>query len=218
MRTIVSKTEFAALVKRDISTVSHWIADGKISKEALIGPPGRKQKIWYERAKADLALKLDPGQQSAQDNPVALSSVPMPEPALVEASVCASTVLPEREPVPATESEDDDLRRKRRADANRAEHDAEAARRRNAVEEGKWIDAAENAKVRNKELATIFDGFERFLVTTAARDIGDRHGSDWKVEATRMRQLFRDHRSRVSAEAKERREQLKLAPPDDDEK
>src|SRR4051812_10129499 len=106
--------------KRKPSAISNWIAAGKISKAALIGE-GVRAHIWLEQALRDLQLNLDPGQQSAQRVPVTADDGRHYQPPLI------------------TNVEDDDLRRRRKADADRAEHDAEAARRKLLVDEGKYV-------------------------------------------------------------------------------
>lgn len=199
MKTIVSKADYARLKSRTPSAISNWIAAGKISSAALIGT-GVRAKIWVEQADADLIRNLDPAQQSAQVAPVAPSSslpldgdaqpAPLPSPRSAAAA-----------------ADDEDLRRRRKADADRAEHEAEQARRKLAVDEGRWIDAAETAKVWGRELAALIAKTETFLFTQVPRELADRYPNlDWKQVAVVMRQLYRKHRSEVSAEAAAARE------------
>jgi hypothetical protein len=75
LKTIVTKAAYAALRNRSPSAVSNWISKGRISPAALIGV-GTRAKIWVERADADLAARLDPGQQDAQVRPIALQALP----------------------------------------------------------------------------------------------------------------------------------------------
>jgi hypothetical protein len=49
LRTIVTQAEYAKLKNREPSSVSKWIAEGKISKAALIGE-GVRAQIWVEQA------------------------------------------------------------------------------------------------------------------------------------------------------------------------
>lgn len=198
MKTIVTKADYAALKKRTPSAISNWIADGKITKAALVGD-GVRAKVWVEQADADLLRSLDPAQQSAQIAPVAASS-PLP----LEQGLSPG---PLTSPRAAASSDDEDLRRRRKADADRAEHEAEAARRKLAVEEGRWVDAAEAAKVWGRELSTLLSKTETFLFTHLPRDLADRYpGLDWKQVAVVIRQLYRKHRAEVSDEAGARRE------------
>lgn len=185
-------------MKRDISTVSHWVADGKISKEALVGE-GRRQRIWYERARADLALKLDPGQQNAQNNPVDLASMPVPS--LPDVPTTADVpALATSPPVASVRSssdpdEDPDLRRKRRADADRAVQDAITAFRRNEIESGRWISADEVRKEFGSELAKVIGAHDTFVGSTLARALADRFGLDWKEISLLCRTEYRKFRS-----------------------
>jgi len=70
---IVDKSHYAALKMRQYSTLLGWIKSGKISPAALVQLPDSKRLgIWVERADADLAQNLDPGQQRAQAFPISV--------------------------------------------------------------------------------------------------------------------------------------------------
>lgn len=66
---IVTKTEFARMVGRSQGAVSHWIAEGKIAGEAMVGE-GTRARIRVPVALAQLGMTLDLGQQLAQARPV----------------------------------------------------------------------------------------------------------------------------------------------------
>lgn len=107
--------------------------------------------------------------------------------------------------LPAASVEDEDLRRRRRADADRAEHDAEAARRRLAVDEGRYVLAHEAAREWTRALSKLISEIETFLSTTLARGLADKHGLDWKELTVDMREKFRLFRGGLSEEARARR-------------
>ncbi len=203
MRTEVSKGEFARMKGRTPQCVSNWIADGKITPAAIVGE-GYRAKIWVERADADLARTLDPAQQASQESPVMGALLPRAEAPPPPAP--APMALPRDEPAPlslpllraAAANDDEDLRRRRRADADKAEFDAEAARRKLAIDEGRWIDAAAAQREWAAALAKEISGFETFLTGTLARQLADEHHLDWKVIATQMRDAFRAYREDVS--------------------
>lgn len=196
MKTVITKAEYAALKQRGPSAVSNWIAEGRISKEALVGE-GNRARIWVERADADLARNLDPGQQASQAVPVSPALVPVP----IEDG---SNVVELRSATAnRAAADDEDVRRRRKADADKAEHDAEAARRRLAVDEGRWIDAAEAQREWGRALAKIVADTETFLTNTLARSIAEVHGLDWKALSVEIRNLYRQHRTEV-AEGAER--------------
>ncbi len=68
---IVTQRAYASLKLRTPSCVGLWIKSGRISKAALVPFSDRKGiGIWVERANADLAQNLDPGQQRAQAFPI----------------------------------------------------------------------------------------------------------------------------------------------------
>ena len=186
----------AKLKGRSPQCVSNWIGDGKISPAAMVGE-GHRAQIWVEQADADLARSLDPAQQAAQEHPIVgaiMRSVDAPP----AAEAAASNVVPLRRP---GMEDDEDLRRRRKADADKAEYDAEAAKRKLAVEEGRWIDAAVAQKTWAAELAHALSDIETFLTGTLARKIADEHHLDWKPLAAMMRDEFRDHRQSVSTAA-----------------
>jgi hypothetical protein len=58
----VTKTEFAAMLNVSVGRISHYITDGKLSGEALVGDSRRTQRIRVECALAQLRVRLDPGQ------------------------------------------------------------------------------------------------------------------------------------------------------------
>lgn len=204
VRTIITKAEFAMKMQRSRSCVSAWISDGKISPAAIIGD-GRTARIWLERAQADLAASLDPSQQLAQSIPIVISTQDSSAPPANElerhaaAAPANSSHLSERER---------DLARRAKADADRAEYDAEAARRRLAIDEGRYILAEDAAAVWGKQLAGFFGEVENFIGTTLPRNTADRHNMDWKTLSAEFRQDWRTFRAQISDEAKASREAI----------
>lgn len=204
-RTVVTKGKFAALKGRTPQCVSNWIKDGKITGSALVGE-GHRAQIWVERADADLARSLDPAQQAAQPNPVAatITGAPTPpEPAQPAPDFNGS--LPALRPAAV---DDEDLRRRRKADADRAEFDAEVVRRKLLAEEGRWIDAATAQKAWAGKLAKLTSETETFLSNLLARKIADETKSDWKLLAALMRDGYREFRLSVSTEAQAAAEEM----------
>lgn len=207
MKTVVTKGEYARLKGRQPSAVSNWIADGRISAAALIGE-GNRARIWVEQADADLARNLDPAQQAAQAVPIAPRLADAPQPAPEQSNVFE--LRPSARAVQAA-MDDEDVRRRRRADADKAEHDAEAARRRNAVDEGRWMDTAAAQREWARELARIISDIETFLASTLARDLAEKHGLDWKELSVELRRAFRSHRSVAADGAGREREEAEQA-------
>jgi hypothetical protein len=177
VKTILTKGEYAALKGRTPGTVSHWIAEGKITASAMVGE-GRHARIWVEQADADLVRSLDPAQQAAQDNPIGSAQAPPIGGATLPRSAAApgASPLPQAPMVdrmlPAA-ADEEMLRRRRKADAEKAEHDAEAARRKLALDEGRWVDAAEALSTWTAKLAAIISETETYLTNTLARELAD---------------------------------------------
>lgn len=157
------------------SAISNWITEGKISPAALQGE-GVRAKIWVEQADADLARSLDPAQQAAQESPVAPSISPT-------GSQQLSTI------------DDENLTRRRAADADRAEQKAIASHRHNAIEDGRWVDNAAVRQEFGERLAKLISENETFVGMTLARALADRFGIDWKEASVFCRAEYRKMRA-----------------------
>jgi hypothetical protein len=203
VKTIVSKGEFASRMQRSPACVTKWIKLGKISAEALIGE-GNAAKIWLERAKADLSASLDPSQQAIQLAPIEsnLETAPI----AVREPESPSTLVNDR--VAYASERERDLARRAKADADKAEHDAEAARRKLALDEGRYVVAEDAAAAWGREMSKFVSEAETFIGATLPRDLADRHNLDWKVIASEMREAWRGFRAKASDDAKERREAI----------
>ena len=206
MKTVVTKGEYARLKGRSPAAVSNWIADGRISAAALIGD-GNRARIWVEQADADLARNLDPTQQWSQRAPIDLRLEARP--AAIDHGA-AYEVRPSSR-VDQAAVDDDDIRRRRRADADKAEHDAEAARRRNAVDEGRWMEAAAGQREWARELGRVISDIETFLASTLAHSLAEKYGLDWKELSVELRRAFRQHRTAAADGAGREREQAEIA-------
>lgn len=192
-KTLVTKGEYARRKKRSPAALSKWIKLGRISQAALVGE-GNSAKIWVEQAEADLTASLDPSQQLMQ-----LAPILPPEPTAAEP------------PQPRQISERElDLARRARADADKAEHDAEAARRKNEIEAGRWVNAEEAQRTFARELAKVIADTEMYF-QTLARELADRHGLEWKTLVVEIRDSFRRFRADASDDARRRREAAERA-------
>lgn len=190
-------------MRRSRPCVSGWIKIGKISAAALIGD-GREAKIWVERAEADLAASLDPSQQAAQASPILGSSAtPTPmndlERRIGAAPANGGSNLSERER---------DLARRAKADADKAECDAEAARRKLALDQGRYVLAEEAATAWAREMSKCIGEIDLFIGKTLPQLTAERHNIDWKTLAAQMREDWRDFRMRMSDNAKLQREAI----------
>lgn len=181
VKTIVTKGDYAVMKGRARSAISNWIADGKISRDALVGD-GVRAKIWVERADADLNRNLDPSQQVAQDRPVGSSSDPGMPPA----------------------PEDDDIRRRRKADADRAEQEAALSRLKTEREAKRWIDAAEARQAWGRELSELMINIETFVVSVLPRVVADEFGLTPGQVAAITRKAWHARRSQEADAAAQR--------------
>jgi hypothetical protein len=211
VKTVVTKGEFARRKNRGPSAVSNWISSGKISEAALVGK-GNAAKIWLERAEADLAASLDPSQQLMQASPI-LPAAAQALPQMADPPAPMPSLSPGLPPPPAAKTgqpseRELDLARRAKADADRAEHDAEAARRKLLVDEGKYVIAEDAARAWGRELAKLMSEIETFMSSTLSRELAERHGLDWKALTVEMREAFRKFRAGVSDDARARREAL----------
>ena len=202
MQQIVTKSEFAGIMGRTPACVSHWINNGKISPAALVGT-GNRAKICVERAKFDLATRLDPTEQDKQEQPI-----------LSPSDGDRGSAAPQDEV-----TDIDMIRRKRRAEAELAEHQAEAARRKLAIDEGRWVEASDAQAAWGRELTNLVNHFENFVLRTLPRDIAERHhGCDLKAETIHMGGLFRKWRVEIADVCLKRSQELEEIKADDLEK
>jgi hypothetical protein len=113
---------------------------------------------------------------------------------------------------PSRALDDEDLRRRRKADADRAEQDAIAARRRNAVDEGRWLDRAEATRVWSRELGGLVSAWDSFLAVGGPRAIAEagflRDGADLKGVAIALRGAWSAERREIAEQAGRRRAAL----------
>lgn len=187
-RTLVSKGEYARLKQRAPSAVSNWIAGGKISPEALVGI-GNHAKIWVERADLDLARNLDPAQQEQQERPIAVTPGLPPPPPSVAAPISSDPII-------------DDIARRRKADADAAELNAEQARRRLAADSGRWVDAAEVKAIYTQELAKLVTDLDVFITSVMAVELAEAFGLDVKLVTIKAREIYRSYRGGVADDAR----------------
>lgn len=208
MKTIISKGEFAKRKDRTPQCVSKWISKGKITKAALIGE-GNSARIWLERAEADLAASLDPSQQLIQASPILPIGA---SPGIVsqpDEDLPAAASLPQLSATSAkVDARSNDLARRAKADADRAELDAESARRRLAIDEGRYVVADEAARAWGREMSRFIADTETFLTSTLARDLAIEFGKDWKSVSVKIRDAYRQFRGHASESARQRREQI----------
>jgi len=183
MAEVLSKNEFAARRGVHKSAVSHWIKDGRLYGDALVGT-GRTAKINVAVAEAQLSRTLDLGQR------------------LVHAASPGATAEPKALAV------NDDAARYQKAKADAAEIEAERARRRMEEERGRYVLAEEARDAWSRELARRAERLERW-VTDAAQDVAAAQAEaagplDHKGLTVVLRSSLRRFRASAAADARER--------------
>ena len=154
----LSKGEFAALMKVSPGRVSQWIAEGKIKGAALIGA-GPRAKINVPVAQQQLGRSLDPVQLAAQSRP-----------APTQISIGG-----EEAAAPAADIADTDQVRMMRAKADKAEIEAEQARRELDAERGRYTLAEAALREWTKQAKALIDAeheWHRDLALVIASELG----------------------------------------------
>jgi hypothetical protein len=193
-QTLVTKAEFARRRGVTPAAVSMWISRGRISSGALIND-GKGERIWLEQATKDLELALDATQPDASL---------WPNGAAAPANGSGANDV-----LPAASVDHELLRRLRRAQAERAEHEAEAARRRNMVETGRWMEVEEARQNWTREVGAFIGRWENFLMSAGPRAIDDagllRPGADQKSVAIALRRAWHGERDEIAEDAGRKR-------------
>lgn len=189
-KTILRKSEFAKRKHRSAGCVTGWIKEGKISVAALIGT-GTRARIWVEQAEADLAASLSPGQQISEEFPA--NERP--------------TVGGERGLLAAVSELEIDRARRAKADADKAEHAAEAARRRLDLDVGRYMDATE-ARARMAKIAAQTVAAIELALPDLALALVDKFSIPQRDVLHVLREEFRHIRTRAAERLRKEAEML----------
>jgi hypothetical protein len=113
-------------------------------------------------------------------------------------------------PGAVAQDSDRDLRRRRKADADKAVQQAIAARRRNAIEAGRWLEREEAARVWSRELGGLVSAWDSFLAVGGPRAISGflAAGSDLKAVGLALRGAWHGERRKIAEHAGRRRAAL----------
>lgn len=193
---IATKSEFATIVGRHPAFVTRAIAEGKISGDALIGE-GRSSRIRVDAALAQLAIKLDLGQQLAQANPIiplpAQSSIVPPSGAVtvgtVERAAGADTSAPAAADDPLAQERAEQVRLR---NANlRAQ--IERGAREDALSAGALVDATAVARALSRQLQPLMSIFDE-LPAAIAKPMSEQFGIDYPTALIAVKAATRRHR------------------------
>lgn len=188
---LVSKLEFARLISRDPSAVSHWIKQSRLTAPALVGE-GRHARIDVQLALQQLGLTLSLSHQVGsalrQDGREILGLTAPP---------AAATKPPTSDP--PTESDQARLLRARadREALNAAQAAAEAQAR-----NGTWVIRADADREHGRVLAEALATIERWLPDLAQKLVADPP-TDVRATSIMLRAEFRALRATMAREARE---------------
>ncbi len=169
---VVSKARFAELAGVGKSAVSNWIADGKLSGDALVGA-GRGAMINVTVARQQLGRTLDPSQRLAQ------------------ATVAG------RRGTEAAQAAEDESARYQRARADLAEVEARRALQREQAEAGMYLLTADAKASWSRELAGLLQAIELWLPRVAEQLAGET-GADHRRLTVGLRRAWRSFRAERS--------------------
>lgn len=181
MTEIVSKSRFAEIIGVSPGRVSQYIAEGKISRAAIVGE-GQRAKIDVEAAKADLRRTLDISQRLG--NGISTR---------IDAADAAATAAPQPEPPRGIDQELklEKLQQIRRANRNAAISDAQSR--------GELVAAADAKAEMTKVALAMMQEFEG-EITDFATAIAARFSLPQRDVVHLLRQRHREYRaSRTTA-------------------
>lgn len=185
---IVSKGEFAARLGVSPGRVSQYIAEGKISGDALVGE-GRSARIAVEAATAQLRAKLDINQRFGLNGvSTRIDAAPVEQPVSAPASV----------PPPSDPVED----RIKREKLRQAELMTARLEREDREAHGQYIRASEAREQMSRIAGTMMTMFEGALPELAGA-VAAQFELPGRDVLHLMRQEFRRIRDRASASRKE---------------
>jgi len=173
---LVTKGQLAKIAGVSPGRVSQWIAEGKVTKEAMVGE-GRSAMIDLNIAGPQLDLTLDFDQRQAQ-------AIAKPTTAIATASI-----TPEQQRIAAVKAET-------------AEIELRQLRRREQEQQGVLIRASEARQVFGRELSELITAIEQQFLPEAAETVARELGIDHKAVTTILRAAFRDFRAKRSDLAK----------------
>lgn len=176
--TIESKSDFAKRMRVSAGRVSHWVGEGKITPDSLVGT-GPYAQIRVERAQADLARNLHPGQLLAR-----LASVGTPAPAA--GSAPSAPAIVDRYQELRIEQKEIELRRAREDERARA---------------GLYMRTADVKLRWGKDVARLVQSIDAWL-PDLARTLAAANGLDVKVVTQQLKAEWRAFRVRSAEEAK----------------
>ncbi|MDX3929211.1 MAG: hypothetical protein QHC90_25845 [Shinella sp.] len=154
--TLVSKSEFAAMINVSPGRVSQYLKDGSISPAAVHGI-GQRAKIDPERARADLRLTLDVSQRLGNGIDTRLDDEPAREP--------PSSSQSPAQPAPVLTGIDYEIKQQKLEQARRANRNGAIAE---AQARGQLVDTAEVRAEMSRLAVGMMQVFEGGLTDLAS--------------------------------------------------
>ena len=190
----VSKSAFAAIIRRSPGRITQLISESKLTPPAVT-PDG---KINVGLALAQLKNVLDLSQQLGLVN----------QPPLLDDVDDIQDAAAELETPPAGVPKSTAIARYAESKAAEKELDVEAKRRRMAAESGRWVDKAEADRQQARVMSAIFTDAEAW-VQTCGQDLADATGIDPRIATLTVRKSWHAFRAR---QAQKLREQAAMLP------
>lgn len=179
---LVTKSAYARLRNRAPSAVSNWIADGKLTPPAVVD-----DMIDVALADAQLAERLDPSQQLAQERPLSGADLDddadADEDPLLEGSTAGAA------------SSRDATKRYLQAKAEEKELEVERRKRNMMAESGRWMETAAAERAFGQKLSAIFTDMEAW-VNQAGEELANTLGTDLRATTLALRDSLRAFRER----------------------
>lgn len=185
---ILTKSQFARLIKRDPAFVTRAIDSGKLAGAALIGE-GRTARIHVATALSQLAITLDLGQQLAQAAPILPAVAQAPA---VDLFAAGPSMAAEAGEVPASglHAERDEQIRLRN---EKLRDEIERQRRADRLAEGELVVAAEVAAAVRRQIAPLVGAFDE-LPAVIAKGIAERFGLAYPEVLIEVKSMLRSQR------------------------
>ncbi|MBB3995296.1 hypothetical protein GGR95_002951 [Sulfitobacter undariae] len=178
----MSASALATELKLSRGRISQYVSEGKL--DGCYSGEGRQRRFDLQKVAKALGKRLDPGQMMGNGAQTA-----------TVLAAQSSEGAPKKRGGGATKLPDGDDDAYHMARTQKAQEEARALRRRNAMDEGTFVLASETTLVMQQLLSKEVAQFEN-VMRQAARKIADELGVDFKEVRALLVATWREHRSK----------------------